>query len=397
MAGTRIKASPGPGVPPAAIPAQNQQRAQVDALLAAIKPPSVRGDIRKDIPPLAGLRVLEIGQYTTAPLVSRQLAALGAEVFKIEPPNGDSSRRWPPHQDGQGCFFTLSNCDKRSLMLDLTNTQDKLAFRKLLVSADVLVENLKPGSLARLGFAPKQLMEINPRLVYCGISGFGADSIYPGRPAFDTVVQAMSGIMDLTRANDMPTKAGISAADIIGGEIALFAILAALEHREHTNSGQVIDLSMQDAAVWATQTASNRQGRPDPVITIKCRDGYVMTESNEAALLSALTSFDSSFIAGLGAAEDLKRGELVAIAARAGITVTPILNVSEVATSAQTVARNLIRYVHGSDGKNWPLLSTPLRLKSMPTILARPIGALGEGNIEILGDATTTALKPHPP
>ena len=85
--------------------------------------------------------------------------------------------------------------------------------------------------------ASEQLMEINPRLVYCAISGFGADSIYPGRPAFDTVVQAMSGIMDLTRANNMPTKAGISAADILGGEVALFAILAALADREHMNRG----------------------------------------------------------------------------------------------------------------------------------------------------------------
>jgi crotonobetainyl-CoA:carnitine CoA-transferase CaiB-like acyl-CoA transferase len=160
--------------------------------------------------PLAGIRVIEIGQYTTAPLVARQLGALGAEVLKIEPRAGDGSRTWPPLQGDQGYLFTFSNSDKRSLMLDLRSALDKTTFSELLKTADVLVENLKPGSLARLGYGPEALASRYPRLVYCGVSGFGADSAYPERPAFDTVVQAMSGIMDLTRVNGTPGKAGIS-------------------------------------------------------------------------------------------------------------------------------------------------------------------------------------------
>src|SRR5262249_30416090 len=151
-----------------------------------------------------------------------------------------------------GYFFTFSNSDKKSLMMDLRGAQDKAAFRELLQSADLLVENLKPGSLARLGFGAAQLAEINPRLVYCSISGFGADSAYPQRAAFDTVVQAMSGFMDPTRVEGTPIKAGISAADIVGGTYGLLAILAALEQRERTGRGQYIDISMQDVACWST-------------------------------------------------------------------------------------------------------------------------------------------------
>ncbi|MBI4190598.1 MAG: CoA transferase [Betaproteobacteria bacterium] len=385
IAGTPLKASRSPGLAPAAIPTPNRHRVEVEALLEKVTSKAKSG-FRGNIRPCTGLRVVEIGQYTTAPLVSRQLAALGAEVLKIEPPEGDSSRNWPPSQGDLGYFFMLSNADKRSVMLDLRNEHDKQAFRKLLQSADVLVENLKPGSLARLGFSPQHLTAINPRLVYCGISGFGADSKYPGRPAFDVVVQAMSGFMDLTRAGGgTPIKVGISAADIIAGEFGLFSILAALEYRDRTGGGQAIDLSMQDTAVWVTQTAWNGRRASDTNVILKCRDGYVILESDQAALAARLAELDSRFRLGLATAENYQRAELVALAARGGITGAPVLNISEVITSAQTVARNLIGYARDKDGRTWMILNSPLFLKATPPAVTRLIGALGEANAEILG------------
>ena len=206
-------------------------------------------------PPLVGLRVVEIGQYTTAPLAAKQLATLGAEVIKVEPLDGEASRAWPPHQEGQGYFFTMNNANKRSLALDLRSEDGKAAFRHLVESADVLIENMKPGSLDRLGFGWPALHAANPRLVYCAISGFGQDSAYPGRPAFDTVVQAMSGLMALTPVDGRPTKLGISVADVSGGIAGLFSVLVGLEDRERTDRGRLIDLSMQDVGVWLTGPA----------------------------------------------------------------------------------------------------------------------------------------------
>jgi crotonobetainyl-CoA:carnitine CoA-transferase CaiB-like acyl-CoA transferase len=332
--------------------------------------------------PLAGLRVIEIGQYTTAPLVARQLGALGAEVLKIEPPAGDGSRAWPPLQGDQGYFFTFSNSDKRSVMLDLRNTRDRAQFAELLKTADVLVENLKPGSLARLGFGAEALATDFPRLVYCGVSGFGADSAYPERPAFDTVVQAMSGIMDLTRTDNTPTKAGISAADVVGGEYSLLAILAALEYRDRTGQGQSIDISMQDVASWVTQTAWNDATKDDTPGVVACSDGYALTADNVTALADQLAKLDARFGGGLAVTRNLTRAEFIALAARAGIGAAPILSVAQAATSAQAIARQLIVYAVDANGIRRPLLNSPMRLKTTPPRVTRPIGKLGEANSE---------------
>ncbi len=181
-------------------------------LPVAISPASkefARDDAEPPLP-LAGVRVVELGQYTTVPLVGRHLASLGAEVIKVEPMEGDAARQWAPHRDGTSYFFVMSNSGKRSLGVDLRSPQGADFFRRLLRTADVLIENMKPGSLARLGLSQAALAALNSRLVYVAITGFGADSAYTERPAFDTVVQAMCGIMDVTRSGDTPLKAGIS-------------------------------------------------------------------------------------------------------------------------------------------------------------------------------------------
>jgi crotonobetainyl-CoA:carnitine CoA-transferase CaiB-like acyl-CoA transferase len=283
--------------------------------------------------PLKGIRVVELGQYTTAPLAGRHLATLGAEVIKVEPMEGDSARQWAPHRDGMSYFFVMSNSGKRAVGVDLRSDSGLAFFRDLLDSADVLVENMKPGSLARLGFSAEVLAELNPRLVYTSITGFGADSAYPERPAFDTVVQAMCGLMDVTRFDNMPLKAGISIADISGGQIGLLAILAGLELRDRNGRAPRYDLSMQDVAAWLTQLSWNGP-RPAAGSVVADGDGFAAVDT-------------------AGGRERVK-------------------SVAEVADAPRTKARNLI--VMSNDAAPWPLLGSPLGLTATPPQVDRAIG-----------------------
>ena len=398
LPGTPFKASRTAGrlAPDIPLPGADQDR--LASMWQRHAEPSLPADADATLPrPLAGVRVIEIGQYTTAPLVARQLGAFGAEVLKIEPPAGDGSRTWPPLQGNQGYFFTFSNSDKKSLMLDLRNARDTTIFSALLETADILVENLKPGSLARLGFGVDVLASRYPRLVYCGVSGFGADSAYPERPAFDTVVQAMSGIMDLTPINGTPTKAGISAADVVGGEYSLLAILAALEYRDRTGRGQHIDISMQDVASWVTQTSWNDMVPAGPVTVVSCRDGYALLDADPACAARRLARRHSRYEGGLTAASGLTRALFASDAQDAGMDTAPVLSVSEAVASPQARARQVIVYGADAEGIQRPLLNSPLRLKMTPPRVMRPIGTLGEANADITGKDHAGAMTPLAP
>lgn len=229
--------------------------------------------------PLAGITVLEIGHYTTVPLSTRHMGALGAEVIKVEPPEGEATRGWVPVQDGQGYFFTYMNSDKRSVVVDLRTDEGAEHLEALIRRSDVVIENLKPGALARRGFSVERIGQINPRAIYCSVSGFGAHSLYAGRPAYDSVIQAMSGIMDVVVSNEVPVKTGISIADLLGAETALLGVLAALERRDREGTVLHIDLSMQDIAAWLSQQAWNGAGgRTDERCLVLCPDAFVMVE-----------------------------------------------------------------------------------------------------------------------
>ena len=320
--------------------------------------------------PLAGLRVLEIGQYTTAPLAAKHMAALGAEVIKIEPLTGEASRAWPPHLNGESYFFTLNNVNKRSLSVDLRKPEHQSVFAEMIRTSDVLIENLKPGSLARLGFSYAALREINPRLVYCAISGYGDVSIYPGRPAFDTVIQAMYGLMDLTRADGVPTKIGISIADTTGGMMGLFCVLAMLEQRDRTGQGCFIDLAMQDVVVWLTHTAWRTETR-SPHVVSTCNDGDVAIIGDQITVNAQLKT--------LGIDTKSRTRTNVAVALMdAGIPAAPVYTIDEVGLSEQRPG-GFIRMVDAGDSR-WPLLELPFRLARMREYDLRPISALGEAN-----------------
>ena len=338
--------------------------------------------------PLVGLRVIEIGTYTTAPFCARHLAALGADVVKVESPAGDPARVLPPLRDGQGYFFTMSNSDKRGVTLDLRTAEGKTMLRKLLRKADVLVDNLKPGSLARLGFGRDDLARVNPRLIHCAVSGFGADSPLADRQGMDTTIQGMAGIMDLTRVAGMPYKTGISIADLTGGQLGLAAILAGLAYRDRTGGGLALDLSMQDAGAWLTRTAWNAQFEDHQANAfIECEDGYVVAEAASEAVECAA----EATISRNGASRELRaygmtRKQLVEQLAKRGILSAPVLRVTEAAQHPQSVARQLIITGKTDDGVEWPLLSCPIRLSRTPALVQRAMRAPNADAATVLRD-----------
>jgi CoA:oxalate CoA-transferase len=200
---------------------------------------------------LPGLRVLDMTLFLSGPYATQVLGDLGAEVLKIEPPTGDNTRVLPPNFIGEDSAYYLScNRNKRSIALDYRKPEGVKLLEELAAVSDVFIENLKPGAMARSGITYERLKTINPRLIYCSISGFGQDGPYASRPAYDMVIQAMSGGMSLTgERNGKPVRAGIPLADISGGMYAVVGILAALLRREQTGQGEYLDISMLDCQV----------------------------------------------------------------------------------------------------------------------------------------------------
>jgi crotonobetainyl-CoA:carnitine CoA-transferase CaiB-like acyl-CoA transferase len=387
--GSPLRLTASPGRPPGSIPAPDQDRPEVERLVSARAPAKARSAPPAALgPALGGLRIIEIGQYTTAPLCARQLAHLGAEVIKVEQPDGDESRTWVPHINGKSVSFRLNNADKRSLALDLRSEFGVAALRQLIGSADVLVENLKPGTLAKFGLSPQAILGINPRLVYCSITGFGSDSLYAKRPAFDMVIQAMSGFMSALSAGSTPLKSGISTADTMGAEMAMAAILGALEYRDRTGTGQFVDLSMQDISAWLTLTAWNGAGarRPRPMV-LPCADGHVLVEQCDGTETCDLSN------PGWGKlAEDiakLSREAAIARLAARGVNATPILTVRESSRLPQTEARRLW-FTMEQEGFDWPLLASPMRLNATPPTIARQAPAVDEDGDDILRELGIT-------
>ncbi len=386
-----LRMSLTPGLSPERIPERDEDRAEITALVQTAPATAPSAAPRSDVQPLEGLRVIEIGHYTTAPLGARHLANLGADVIKIEPPEGEAVRNWPPAQNGTGYFFALTNADKRTLVLDLATQEGVEILKQLIARSDVLIENLKPGALAKRGFSIEAMARLNPRLVYCAVSGFGADTIYSGRPAYDTVIQAMSGFMDLTRAGDVPVKSGISSADLMGAEMAVVAILGALEARDRTGLGQAIDLSMQDVGSWLTMPLWNADESALHPRVLRASDGFVMVEDDGSA------RSDSAMV--LERAEEFTREDLAQALRDAGHRAAPVLSAAEALASDRTRARGLVFYTKDEAGNNWPLLASPLRLKGTPPLargLMRPLGSDGDAiltELEVRKPAMETARQ----
>lgn len=205
------------------------------------------------MPALSGIRVLDLSRVLAGPFCTSLLADIGADVVKVEPPNGDDTRHLGPFAQGTSgtsVYFAMLNRDKRSIALDLKNDEDRHTLWSLAERADVLVENFRPGVADRLGVGAEAMLARNPGLVYASISGFGQTGEMSARPAYDLIIQAMSGIMETTgRPDGEPTKVGESIADLQAGLYGSWAICAALVERSRTGRGQHLDISMLDAMV----------------------------------------------------------------------------------------------------------------------------------------------------
>ena len=201
--------------------------------------------------PLADIRVLDLTRVLSGPSAALALADLGAEVIKVEPPgSGDETRTFPPFRDGESHYYLAVNRGKKSMVVDLKTEAGVALIKDLACQCDVLIENYRPGVMQRLGLGYDVLSEINPGLIYCAISGFGADSPLKDQPSFDIVLQALSGAMSVNgEAGGLPTKLGIPLGDLVGGINGPTGILAALHERHRTGRGRLIDVSLLDGMI----------------------------------------------------------------------------------------------------------------------------------------------------
>jgi crotonobetainyl-CoA:carnitine CoA-transferase CaiB-like acyl-CoA transferase len=384
--------------------------------------------------PLAPVRVLDLSRVLAGPWATQLLADLGAEVVKVERPGtGDETRGWgPPYlrgpdgkDTGESAYYLAVNRGKRSVTLDLARPEGQEVARRLAARSDVLVENHKAGALARLGLGWDDLAAVNPRLVYCSITGFGQDGPYRSRAGYDFLVQAMGGLMSVTGQPDGapgggPVKVGVAITDILTGMYAATAILAALAWRERTGRGQHVDLALLDVqvAALANQAANwlvggvvpGRLGNAHPNIVpyqaFAAADGeLVVAVGNdgqfrrlcEVAGAPALAA-DPRFATNADRVRN--RAALVpALEARlrtrtraqwaealeaAGVPCGPINDVAQVFADPQVVARKLRVEVPHPLAGTVPLVRNPIRLSETPIPHEVPPPLLGEHTREVL-------------
>ena len=210
--------------------------------------------------PLQNIRVLDLSRVLAGPYCTMVLGDLGAEIIKVEPPEGDETRGWgPPFAEGESAYYLCVNRNKRGMVVNLKMDEGREILRELAMQSDVLVENFRPGTLKKFGLDFETLHELNPRLIYCSISGFGQTGPLRDMPGYDFMIQAMGGIMSVTGEPDgEPMKVGVAVADLFAGQNAVISILAALQARTFTGEGQYIDIALFDSELgWLANVASN--------------------------------------------------------------------------------------------------------------------------------------------
>jgi formyl-CoA transferase len=250
--------------------------------------------------PLTGVRIVDLTRVVAGPFCTMMLGDMGAEVLKIEEPkHGDDSRAWAPLMDGTGSFFLALNRSKKSVALDLKTAEGADVLRRLIASADVLIENFRPGSLAELGFDYASAAALNSRLIYCSISGYGQTGPASQLPGYDAVLQGEAGIMDMTGFPDgEPTRVGVAITDYLAGLYATQGILLALHDRHSSGLGQHVDISLFEAmlsvmrlpmsVLLATGNTPSRVGNEHlniaPYQPLRARDGLIIVAVANPAL-----------------------------------------------------------------------------------------------------------------
>ncbi|MGD0642775.1 MAG: CaiB/BaiF CoA-transferase family protein [Roseiarcus sp.] len=388
--------------------------------------------------PLAGLKVLELARILAGPWAGQTLADLGAEVIKVERPGaGDDTRGWgPPFVTGENgerldaAYFHACNRGKRSLAVDFERPEGREIIQRLAARADVLIENFKTGGLAKYGLDYASLKPLNPRLVYCSITGFGHDGPYAARAGYDFIVQGMGGVMDLTGEPDgEPQKIGVAFADIFTGVYAVAAIEAALIRRSITGLGGEIDMALLDTqvSVLANQALNflvsgqspRRLGNAHPNIVpyqvFEAADGPLIVaagndrQTRDVCRILGLEALEADpgyatnaervrnrapFVAALAAAAKAKpRAALLEALEAAGVPAGPINSVGQVFADPQVKARGmrLDLPATGARGGTVPSVRSPLVIDRDPAAAATAAPRLGEHTDAVLGELGLSA------
>jgi crotonobetainyl-CoA:carnitine CoA-transferase CaiB-like acyl-CoA transferase len=363
--------------------------------------------------PLAGLKVLELARILAGPWAGQVLADLGAEVIKVESPAGDDTRTWGPpfivNPDGtrDAAYYHSCNRGKSSVVIDFTTPEGQAEVRRLAADSDVLIENFKVGGLVKYGLDYASLSAINPRLIYCSITGFGQDGPYAPRPGYDFIIQGMSGMMDLTGDPDgAPQKIGVAMADIATGLYSVIGIQAALIQRDKTGRGQHIDMALLDTmtGVLANQAANyfasgvtpprvgNAHLNVSPYAVFPTSDGWfilavgndgqfqrfcgvvgIEPEQRWATNAGRIEHRAPLFAAIEAAARRFERDDLLVRLEAVGVPVGPINTVEQALTDPQVQARGMVVPGERLDG-----LRTPIRFSDADLALGRPAPRLGE-------------------
>lgn len=359
--------------------------------------------------PLQGIRVLDLTRVLAGPYATALLADLGAEVIKLEPLTGDDYRHIGPFKDSESALFTLNNRGKRSLALDLKNPADLKLAQDIAARVDVVVENFRPGVAARLGLGAEALRAANPRLIYCSISGFGQNGPFRDLPAYDLVVQAMSGLMAATgEEGRAPLKTGESIADLLAGLFASWSIMAALVGRNASGQGAALDVAMYDAlfsmlttshalhlyAGQLPQRVGNRHPLSTPFGCFATSDGQVVIAVLNARQFATL----ATLIGQPGAADDprfvtdetrtenepalraliegwssrLTTEQAVAALSGVGLPAAPIWDIAQAADSEHAQARGLVSMLNGR-----PVVGQPVRFDGAKPVADRAAPRLG--------------------
>lgn len=381
-------------------------------------------------PPLKGVRVIELARILAGPWAGQVLADLGADVIKVESPQGDDTRKWGPPfvmgADGENlsaAYYHSCNRGKRSVTIDFSTPEGAETVRRLVADADVLIENFKLGGLKKYGLDYESLKTVNPKLIYCSITGFGQDGPYAPRAGYDFIVQGMSGLMSITGEPDRePQKVGVAVTDIFTGLYSVIAIQAALRHAEKTGEGQHIDMALLDTqvSVLANQnlnylvsgTAPNRMGNAHPNIApyevLPVKDGhFILAVGNDsqfakfcAVIGRAELAADPAFAtnaARVANRKDLREHMVPALAAfaradilvaleKAGVPASPINDIGQTFADPQVVARGMRLDLDDGHGNSLPSVRAPMVMSATPLAYERSSPRLGEHTQEILAE-----------
>jgi crotonobetainyl-CoA:carnitine CoA-transferase CaiB-like acyl-CoA transferase len=376
--------------------------------------------------PLAGLKVIELAHIMAGPVCGLMLADMGASVIKVEKiPGGDDSRRFlPPAIAGESAAFMMMNRNKRGIALDLKHPSGKAVLRRLLADADVLIENYRSDTMAKLGFGYDDLRKSNPGLIYCALSGFGRTGPYAELGGFDLIAQGMSGLMSITGEGPgrQPVKSGAPVTDITAGILAAMGVLAAYVHRLKTGEGQMVDTSLFEAGIthtyWqsaialATGVAPGPMGSAHPLNgpyqAFEASDGWLTigagNQANWRRMLEAMElreiADDPRFADNATRMQHLEAlvallaprfrqrstADWLARFAEVGVPAGPVLDVKQMHQDPQTAARKMLVEVEHPLAGKVKTIGLPVKFSATPGKVARAAPILGEHSRDILAE-----------